>query len=132
MSFGQIIEDAARAYLTEQIKTVNIRNWNGANLAYVDKAHVANKLGLTPEQLRNVMPYPPSVNIVTGSDKQEAQPGLMSKIIPYALAAVIGAAGSGIGTYFMLPTQEQHHEQREPDPGPEPDPRLGSVGFTVE
>ena len=126
MSFGHVVEEMARAYLLEQVKSQNIKNWNGANLAYLDKANLANKLKLTPQQVQGIMPYPGSTYIVS----EQPQPSLLGRIAPYVLAAALGSMGPIVGSYLLSsPPQEQVNVS---EPEPEPGPGQGSVGFTVE
>ena len=100
-----ILEDAmsiAKGYFAEKIRTQNIMNYNGANLAYRHSADMANKLGLGEEQKDQIVTYPGGRSTeVTVTPKQETS--VMQKYgWPIATAAAMGAAGWGLGRTGVL------------------------------
>lgn len=64
---GRIVSEWART----EIQKKDILNYNGAMLAYTDKARIANLLGLSDEQKLGVTPFPSPTTIAIGGNNQD-------------------------------------------------------------
>lgn len=94
----QAMEDYSGAKIQQQ----HIMNYAGTNQAYEHAAHMANKLHLTNDQKRNVVPFPSptTVEITHGADQ--------------ALADQVAQLAA------QLAAQQQQQQQ---PPAPEPEPQ---------
>lgn len=91
-NLDHILAGIVQKWGDEQLKSKNILNYNGANLAYIHGRDVAQKLGVDEE---NIMPYPSRVTIMN-EDKPK------SYVLPLILASAIGAGSLGaVGTYLL-------------------------------
>ena len=66
------IADIVRGAGEAMVQRMHILNHNGANLAYVNKAAVANACGLSDEQKFNVTPFPSPPAIFIGGSEAAA------------------------------------------------------------
>lgn len=64
---GKIVSEWART----EIQKRDILNYNGAMLAYTDKARIANLLGLSDDQKLGVTPFPSPTTIAIGGNQTE-------------------------------------------------------------
>jgi hypothetical protein len=126
---GKIVSEWART----EIQKKDILNYNGAMLAYTDKARVANLLGLSDEQKLGVTPFPSPTTIAIGGNNQEPQsqqkpqaqkaPKTQSDWWKYLLAAV-AASGVTVGGMAL---------NKQPQPqAPVPEQSQGNVDLDME
>lgn len=132
----EIVKEAARAEIQQQ----DIMNKNGADLAYIDKANLANVLGLSDQQKLGVTPFPSPQNTAInigggGGDDLQSPPPIpkqtKSKWPMILGSAVLGSAltAGGIALPHLLKPREPNTQANTQ---PDQEPGIGQVGIKVE
>ena len=152
---GSTLDTIFREWARAQIQMLDIRNYNGAMLAYNHQADTANRLGLDDKQKLGVTPFPSP----TTSNLHISQPG--SESPPQAIDTrqavapppvtggqkpksswlpVLGAAllsGTLVGgtagtTAYMMSGNQPQVQQEQPATQQQIAPANGTVGVEVE
>jgi hypothetical protein len=138
---GNTLDAIIREWARAQIQLLDIRNYNGAAMTYIDKANMANQLGLSEQQKIGVTPFPsPQTRSLAITAPTEAvnQPAPVSQygtggefppeidrkaktpwlpiIGASLLSAVLAAGGTGAAVYALGDKKEPETKEVEETP----------------
>lgn len=85
------LDAIVREYVRVKLQSIDIRNYNGANLAYTHAADMANKLGLDERQKIGITPFPAPTTVSI----QQAPPTPEPPPTPAPSPAPAETAGGG-------------------------------------
>ena len=148
------LDAIVREYVRAKIQGIDIRNYNGANLAYTHAADMANKLGLTPDQKIGVTPFPSNNTVVISTPPAEPEPkpevqarpdnldeeiaatdqrttaGKVPTWVLVLLTSLGSAGGAGSAVYLAMPKATKPADQVVQDNTA--NRGEGTVGFEIE
>lgn len=114
----------ALAWAAARIQQIHVANHNGANLGYLNKADVANKVGLSETQKAGITPFPSPVsntfNIHADNNQPTVQPlppmaqpapAGWGKTAALGLALLLGGGAAGAGIAYTA-LQDRDYEVR--------------------